>query len=134
MTATGEERPWIDYEWAVIRVVPQVHREQFVNVGILFHARQEHALEGRIAENWKGRVTSLAGNLDLNRLSRHLETYLAICRGDESAGPVALLPPSERFHWLTHPRSGVVQTSARHPGRTRDVDDAILRLLTEQCA
>lgn len=130
---TASDAPWIDYEWVTLRVVPRVHTEQFACVGVLLHARQAAILEARIAADWAARVEAIAPSLDLERLERHLETYRAICAGDEAAGPVALLPPSERFHWLTHPRSGILQTSPRHPGRTRDPARTLDTLLDEQC-
>jgi len=124
---------WIDYEWISLRVVPRVHREEFVNVGIVLHARQRDFLELRLAPKWSDHVSGLAPELEIARVERHLDTYARITKGDAEAGPVALLPPSERFHWLAHPRSGILQTSARHPGRTHDLDAELARLVSEQC-
>lgn len=123
---------WMDYEWAAIRVVPRVHTEEFVNVGVVLHARQAGFLEARLAGDWKKRVETFAPSIDIERVMRHLATFVEICAGAEDAGPVAQLPPSERFHWLTHPRSGVVQTSARHPGRTQDPSNTLDELTEDQ--
>jgi Protein of unknown function (DUF3037) len=133
MSAGEESEPWVVYEWASIRVVPLVHREQFVNVAVLLHARQAHFLETRVAPQWEERLLSFAPDIDRHRVERHLESYVRICRGDESASPIALLPPSERFHWLIHPRSGIIQTSRAHPGRCHDPKGELERLLKEQC-
>lgn len=124
---------WVVYEWAAIRVVPLVHAEQFLNAGVIVHARQVQFLEARIGTVWKERLSALAPDLDPDRVREHLESYVRISRGDPSAGPVALLPPSERFHWLTHPRSAILQTSVPHPGRCHDPQAALERLLVEQC-
>lgn len=124
---------WIVYEWATIRIVPRVHDEQFVNAGIIVHARQAHFLEARMGPSWEECLKRLAPALDPERVGRHLESYVRISRGDEAAGPIALLPPSERFHWLVQPRSGIIQTSAPHPGRCHDPSAVITCLIEEQC-
>jgi hypothetical protein len=126
------DRDWIVFEWATIRVVPIVHREEFVNVGVLLHARREEFLEARISVAWE-RLLPLAHELDRDAIERHLAAFQSIARGEEGAGEVALLPPSERFHWLTAPRSAIIQTSERRPGRTHDLDAELERLFAEQC-
>jgi hypothetical protein len=123
---------WIDFEWATVRLVPQVHQGEFLNVGVLLHARTAGYLDGKISLP-EERVRALAPQLDRTLARKHLEAFLLICRGADRAGPVALLPPSERFHWLTAPRSAIVQTSAVHPGRCRDLAAALDRLYAEQC-
>jgi hypothetical protein len=60
------------------------------------------------------------GGVDEALLGRYLAMYRAVCAGDEQAGPVALVPSSERFHWLTAPRSDVLQSSPVHEGRSAD--------------
>lgn len=134
MSATGSVPggAWVEFEWAVVRVVPRVHAEQFVNVGVILHARTIEYLEARIEPPWE-RLRALAPQLDRAAVQRHLDTFLRLCRGDADAGPVALLPPSERFHWLTAPRSGILQTSERRPGRCHDPAEALARLFAEQC-
>ena len=125
--------PWVVYEWATIRVVPRVHAEQFLNAGVIMHARRAQFLECRIGTGWRERLSALAPELDPDRVRDHLESYVCISRGDAGASPVSLLPPSERFHWLTHPRSAVIQTSIPHPGRCHDPYAALETLLVEQC-
>jgi Protein of unknown function (DUF3037) len=129
----GANRSWIVYEWATIRVVPRVHADELLNAGVILHARQAHFLEARVGELWEERLRQLAPELDRERIRRHLENYVRISRGDEASGPMALLPPSERFHWLVQPRSGILQTSAPHPGLCHDLHAALTRLLAEQC-
>jgi hypothetical protein len=133
MNDHSADSPWTVFEWATIRIVPSVHREQFLNVGVIVHARRIEFLEARIEVPWE-RLEALAPGIDRGVVERHLAAYLSICGGDEEAGPVALLPPSERFHWLTAPRSAIIQTSDRRPGRERDIGQALERLFREQCA
>ncbi len=121
------------YEWATVRLVPRVHREEFLNVGVLLHARVEEVLAVRLAPDWE-RLRAVAPQLDRATVERHLEAFEARCRGEEIGDdPVARLPPSERFHWLTAPRSAVVQTSPVRQGVASDLDAELDRLFAEQC-
>lgn len=128
---TGPDGGWIAFEWAAVRVVPRIHAAEFVNVGVIVHARTAGFLDARIDPPW-ARIAALAPGLDGELVERHLAAYLRVCRGEEGAGPVALSPPSERFHWLTAPRSAVVQTSEVHPGLCRDPAEMLARLAREQ--
>ena len=109
----------IDFDYAVVRVVPLVHLGTFQNVGVVMHARTESFLDTRLYLN-RNHLTTLCPSLDMELVERYLNAYQRTCRGDTEAGAIALLPPSERFQWLTAPRSAVLQTSAIHCGRTRD--------------
>jgi hypothetical protein len=109
----------IAYDFAVLRVVPRVHLGAFANVGVVMHARTAEFLALRTITDVKA-LTALAPGLDSHLLARYLRSCAAICAGDESAGPVALAPPSERFHWLTAPRSDVLQSSPVHEGTCED--------------
>ena len=108
----------IDYDFAILRVVPRVHLGAFVNVGVVVHARTAEFLALRTVTD-VARLASLAPGIDSTLLSRYLSSCAAICAGDAAAGPVALAPPSERFHWLTAPRSDVLQSSPVHEGVCR---------------
>ena len=117
----------IAYDFAVVRVVPHVHLEAFAPIGVIVHARTAEFLAMTVIgdlEELRRRVPSV----DHELLARYLHTYQRICAGDPTAGPVALEPPSERFHWLTSPRSDVLQTSPIHEGITDDPADALERL------
>jgi hypothetical protein len=109
----------IDYDFAVLRVVPRVHLGAFANVGVVLHARTAEFLALRTITDLS-ELATLAPGLDPELLARYLRACAAICAGDESAGPVALAPPSERFHWLTAPRSDVLQSSPVHEGVCED--------------
>ena len=112
---------WVDYDFAVVRAVPRVDLETFENVGVVIHARTRDFIDVRVVTD-PARLARMLPDTDQELLSRYLESYRGIARGDPSHGPVALAPPSERFHWLTAPRSDVIQCSPVHGGRSRDLE------------
>ncbi|MCA1667321.1 MAG: DUF3037 domain-containing protein [Thermomicrobia bacterium] len=118
---------WFSY--AVIRVVPRVERGEFLNVGVILFARTARFLAARI-ELDRPRLHAFAPDLDVTRIERHLDAFITICAGRAEGGPIAQLPPSERFHWLTAPRSAVIQTSPVHIGCDTDPRAALDALCT----
>ena len=106
---------WISYNFAVLRVVPHVHIGVFVPVGIVLHARTTEFIGARVITDTHQLSARITG-ADIELLSRYLQSCEAICAGEPSAGPIALAPPSERFHWLTAPRSDVIQSGPVHEG------------------
>ena len=120
----------VEYDFAVLRVVPRVHLGAFVNVGVVLHARQAELLAMRVLTDVGALGERLPG-VDVELLSRYLRSCEAICRGDPAAGPVALAPPSERFHWLTAPRSDVLQSSPIHEGICDELDAELEKLYGE---
>ena len=125
-------RGWISYDFAVLRAVPHVHIGAFVPVGIVLHARTTEFLGARVITD-AGELESRVSGTDVELLSRYLESCAAICAGELSAGPIALAPPSERFHWLTAPRSDVIQAGPVHEGLCEDpaatLDDLFAELV-----
>ena len=107
------------YDFAVLRVVPHVHLAAFTPIGVIVHARTVEFL-GMRALSDPVQLRDRFPGLDHDLLVRYLKTFEGICAGDPAAGPVALEPPSERFHWLTSPRSDVLQTSPIHEGLSDD--------------
>ena len=103
------------YDYSVIRVVPDVARAEFLNAGVVLFAKTQRALLSRIALD-EARLAALAPDADVEFIRAHLESIERICAGGEAAGPHAHLSASERFHWLTAPRSTVVQLSPVHSG------------------
>ncbi len=103
------------YDYAILRVVPRVEREEFVNAGVILSCPQKRFLEARI-ELDERRLLALDPGLDLAQLRRQLEIYPQICRGGEEAGPLGRLSQRERFHWLVSPKSTIIQTSPVHTG------------------
>jgi hypothetical protein len=107
------------YHFTVLRVVPHVHTGAFVNVGVVLHARAAGFLGMRAIMD-EPSLRTIAPDVDVELLLRYLSAYDAICRGDESAGPIALVSRSERFHWMSAPRSDVLQPSPVHEGVCTD--------------
>ena len=122
----GPERS--PFSYAIVRVVPRVERGECVNVGVVLFARERRYLAARIEPD-EERLRALAPDLDLALVERHLATFLAVAEGRPEGGPLADLPPAERFHWLTAPRSTMIQTSPAHVGRAADLPTELERLL-----
>ena len=121
------------FQYAIVRVVPQVERGECVNAGVVLFCRPRRFLEARVALD-AARVRALAPEADLTALRGHLDALERIAAGDPTAGPMAALPPSERFHWLVAPSSTVIQCSPVHTGLTDDpageLDRLVARLVT----
>ena len=119
------------FQYAVLRVVPNLERGEFVNAGVVVFCRQLQFLQARVSLD-EGRVLALAPGTDTRPIRAQLEVLCAVAAGDGDAGAVARLDPSERFHWLVAPSSTVIQPGPVHTGLTEDPDaeaDRLLRLL-----
>jgi hypothetical protein len=127
-TASPPDSPTVWYSYAIVRVVPRVERGECINVGVILFARTRRFLEARI-ELDPARLRALAPEVDSALIARHLETFASIGAGSPEGGPLAALPQSERFHWLTAPRSTMIQTSPVHAGRCTDAHAALEHLL-----
>ncbi len=103
------------YAFAVLRAVPHVYLGNFCNVGVIVHAPTVDYLDMRVLSDLD-ELRRRAPESDVELLARYLQASRAICAGDTSAGPLALGAPSERFHWITAPRSDVLQSSPVHEG------------------
>ncbi|HEX8390842.1 MAG TPA: DUF3037 domain-containing protein [Longimicrobium sp.] len=124
---------WTAYSFAVLKVVPHPHLAVGVPVGVLLHARTKDFLGIRLVTE-PGRLAALLDVADLELLARYLEGIRAICEGVADAGPVALAPPSERFHWLTAPRSDVIQSGPVHAGLCMEPAEALDELFAVHVA
>src|SRR5882762_2126636 len=107
------------YDYAVIRVVPRVDREEFVNVGVIVSCPAKDFLDARI-ELDERRLAAFDSTVDLEATRVHLASMPVICAGGAQAGPIGRLSQRERFHWLVSPRSTIIQTSSVHTGRCVD--------------
>jgi len=116
------------YDYAVIRVVPKVDREEFINAGVIVSCPDLSFLEARIRLN-EARLFALDPTVDLELVRKHLASIPTICRGGDGAGTIGQLPQRQRFHWLVAPRSTVIQTSPVHTGRCDDPAAALDHLL-----
>lgn len=116
------------YDYAVIRVVPRVDREEFMNVGVIISCPAKDFLEARI-EMDEARLLAFAPGIDLEAVRAHLASIPRICAGGPNAGPIGQLSARERFHWLVAPRSTIIQTSRVHSGRCTEPGPVSERLL-----
>jgi hypothetical protein len=103
------------FEYAVIRIVPRVDREEFLNVGVVLYCPSHKFLDLRVAHH-HDRLLALDPSLDIEELQQHLSAFGAITRGQGTAGPIGRLDMAGRFRWLTATRSTILQTSKVHPG------------------
>lgn len=118
------------YEYAVIRLVPSVEREEFFNVGLVMFSKKEKYI--RVQCHLCPRKFEMMHNaLDFEEISQTLENFRKIATGDKTGGPIALMDIPERFRWLTAVRSAIIQTSRPHPGKTGDLDGCFERLFEE---
>ncbi|HLZ87948.1 MAG TPA: DUF3037 domain-containing protein [Puia sp.] len=115
------------FEYAVIRVVPRVDREEFLNVGVILYCHGSRALglKYRVDEE---RLRTLAPTLDIAEVEAHLKGFEEIVNGGEAGGPIGKLDGAGRFRWLTATRSTIIQTSRVHPGFCGDFAGELQRL------
>jgi hypothetical protein len=107
------------FSYAVVRVVPNIEREEFLNAGLILFSRPHRFILARTHLD-ETRLRDLAANGDVEGVRGQLDLFERIAAGDAGAGPIARLSPSERFHWLTAPRSTAVQPGPIHTGVTDD--------------
>jgi len=115
------------FEYAVIRIVPRVEREEFLNVGVILYCKDQQFLQTTYTID-EDRLQAFAGYLDLDVLKEHLCGFEKISKGDTTAGTIAGLEPGLRFRWLTAARSTIVQTSKVHPGLCTDAAGTLAQL------
>ena len=115
------------FDYALIQVVPRVERDERLNAGVVLFCPAAGFLGGRISLD-EARLRAIAPDADWPAIAAQLEAVRTVCAGDPDAGPIARLSASERFHWLTAPRSTVVQPSAAHAGLCDDPAAALDRL------
>ena len=107
------------FQYAMVRVVPRVERGECLNAGVVLFCRARKFLEARIALD-EERLRALDPDADLEAIRAHLDAFARVAAGDPEAGPMAELPPSERFHWLVAPASTMIQCSPVHTGLADD--------------
>jgi hypothetical protein len=116
------------FEYSIVRVVPRVEREEFLNVGVLVFCLVQEFLEARI-EFDAARLQGFAPWLDAGSVEEHLQTVPLVCAGGAGAGPIGQMPLRARFHWLVAPRSTIIQMSPVHSGLCHDPRAALEQLL-----
>jgi hypothetical protein len=118
------------FEYAVIRVVPRVEREEFLNVGVVLLCTKQKFLKMKYSID-KDRLLAFSKDLDIDALEENLLSFQRIAIGGKDAGPIGELDAASRFRWLTATRSTVVQTSKVHPGFCLDGEDSLTRLFDQ---
>jgi hypothetical protein len=118
------------FDYAIVRIVPHVDREEFINAGVVLYCLTRRFLEARV-ELDERRLLALAPDADVELLRSHLESIPRLCMGGKLAGPIGQLPQKERFHWLVAPRSTMIQTGPVHSGLCEDPTKALEHLLQQ---
>ncbi|CAD0224033.1 MULTISPECIES: DUF3037 domain-containing protein [Chryseobacterium] len=118
------------YEYAVIRLVPKVEREEFFNIGLVMFSKREKFIRVEFYL-CPDKFKLMHSKLDYEDIIQNLESFQKIANGDKDGGPIALLDIPERFRWLTAVRSAVVQTSRPHPGKSKDLNSTFGKLFEE---
>jgi len=118
------------YEYAVIRVLPVVEREEYLNVGIIIFCKSSKYIGVRTVLN-EQRLSAFATELDSAEVRNNLMAFERIAEGAPDGGPIASLDVPSRFRWLTAVRSSSIQTSRPHPGLCSDLDGTLDRLFRE---
>lgn len=118
------------FDYAMLRVVPRVERQEFLNTGVIVLCRERRYLAAKVTID-EARLYALWPHLAIEAVRQHTDAVVRICNGDSSAGPIATLSQSERFHWLTSPRSTIIQTSPVHTGICQDTEVLLDRLYAQ---
>ncbi len=109
----------ISYEYAIIRVVPKVEREEFINVGVIVYAKQKRYLGIKYHIDEK-RLAAFGTPIDIKLITNYLKAWELVCQGSKNGGEIGSLEMHVRFRWLTANRSSIIQSSATHPGLCED--------------
>ena len=112
------------FEYSVIRVVPRIEREEFVNAGVVLFCKRDRFLAAAVSLD-EARLLALDPSADIDCIRQQLDLLDVICRGGPEAGDLGTLPQNERFRWLTSPRNTVIQPSPVHPGLCADPQAAL---------
>jgi hypothetical protein len=118
------------YEYAVIRVVPKVEREEFLNAGVIVFCKRQKFIRVLYTID-EAKLRLMAPDLDIDQIGLNLESFEKIGRGAKDGGPIARMDIPERFRWLTAIRSSVIQTSRPHPGLCTDMEARAQKLFEE---
>jgi hypothetical protein len=118
------------FEYAIIRVVPRVEREEFLNIGVIMYCVGEQFLKTKFTLN-KERLLSFSADIETEEIEKRLKAIEHICNGDIEGGAIASLPLASRFRWLTAAKSTIVQTSPVHPGLCNNAEEELEKLFSE---
>ncbi len=117
----------VTYEFAVIRLVPKVEREEFLNIGVILFSKRKKFLGMKYRIDEK-RIRSFSDEVDTDMIRKYLEAWELICKGDPEGGCIGKLEPASRFRWLVATRSTIIQSSKTHPGLCDDPEKVLENL------
>lgn len=109
----------VTYEYAIIRIVPKVEREEFFNVGVLLFSKRKKFLGVKYHIDQK-KLEAFSMDLEMTILNNHLQAWEAICEGHPKGGVIGNFEVSDRFRWLAASRSTIIQSSKTHSGLCTD--------------
>ena len=118
------------YEYAVLRVVPKVERQEFINIGLLLFCKRQKYLRIQyyiVPE----KIQSICFEFDIDQLKENLDSFIKISQGKKEGGPIAAFEIAERFRWITAVKSSSIQTSRPHSGFSTDLDSTFEKLFAE---
>lgn len=118
------------FEYAILRVVPRVEREEFCNIGVVLYSREAKFLQCKFHLD-PVRLKALYRELDLEELQAYLDSFELVCNGQSNGGPIARLDIASRFRWLTATRSTILQSSRVHPGFCAEPYKALQKLFEQ---
>ncbi|KUJ59565.1 hypothetical protein AR687_22350 [Flavobacteriaceae bacterium CRH] len=118
------------YEYAVIRVVPRVEREEFLNIGIILFCKRAKFIKV-LSHIDDAKIEALSNDFDVEQLHCNVTALKKIASGDKDGGPIGEMDIPSRFRWLTAIRSSAIQTSRPHSGLCEDLEKTIQRLFEE---
>ena len=118
------------FTYAILRVVPRIERGECINAGVVVYCQAREFLAARVFLDER-RLAALADGLAPEAVRAHLDTLVRIAEGAPDAGPVARLPPQQRFGWLVSPSSTIVQPSEVHTGLCDDPAQTLDELFAE---
>lgn len=118
------------YEYAVIRVVPKIEREEFINVGLILFSKRKRFIRFQYQIPEK-KIKCFCEEFDLTQVQENLESFAKICSGAKDGGPIAQMEADEKFRWITAVKSSSIQSSRPHPGFSSDLNQTFDRLFME---
>lgn len=118
------------YEYAILRLVPKVEREEFINIGVILFSKKENYLKVKYFINDR-RINAFCHELDLDFIDSNLNALSKIAEGLHTESAISEFDVAERFRWLTAVRSSVIQSSRPHPGKTNNLEKTLDKLFKD---
>lgn len=115
----------VTYEFAVIRLVPKVEREEFINIGVILFSKRKKYLGIKYNIDAK-RINAFTDEVDIEMITKYLQAWELICEGKADSGSIGQLEQASRFRWLIASRSTIIQSSPTHPGLCHDPEKVLI--------